>query len=75
MIRPFTQDDCLLYIYQEMKPTDKARYEKELCLNQTLKKWHYDLLSSINQLPTGFKSLSEGAIQRILSACMEQELV
>ncbi len=70
MIKTFTQDDCLLYLSNEMAEADRTDFRAQVSQDPALEEALLDLSSTLATL-SGAKlemSMPESGIQRILHA-------
>jgi ferric-dicitrate binding protein FerR (iron transport regulator) len=70
MIKTFTQDDCLLYLSNEMPEADRNAFRAQLSQDPLLEEALQELSATLTTLSSAKleRSMSESSIQRILHA-------
>lgn len=70
MIKIFTQDDCLLYLSNEMPEADRIAFRAQLSQDPALEEALQELSGTLSTLTSANLGLSikESSIQRILNA-------
>lgn len=70
MIKTFTQDDCLLYLSNEMSEADRNAFREQLSKDAALEETLQELSGTLATLNSAQleRSMPESAIQRILNA-------
>ncbi|OEK02824.1 hypothetical protein BFP97_15415 [Roseivirga sp. 4D4] len=67
MIKTFTQDDLVRYIYKETTPEESSEIEIAMLFDEQLAEAYTDLFSVVNDLEASMKSPSEKTIDAIIS--------
>lgn len=67
MIKTFTQDDLVRYIYKETTPEESSEIEIAMLFDEQLAEAYADLFSVVNDLEASMKSPSEKTIDAIIS--------
>ena len=66
MIKTFTQDDVVRYLYDEIPPSEKAEFESALIFNDELLRLFNDLAGVKNGLSDISKNPSNRVVENIL---------
>ncbi len=67
MIRTFTQNDLVRYIYKETTPEESSEIEIAMLFDEQLADAYTELFSVVNSLAASTKSPSEKTIDAIIS--------
>lgn len=67
MIKTFTQDDLVRYIYKETTPEESSEIEIAMLFDERLADAYTDLFSVVNDLEASMKSPSEKTVDAIIS--------
>lgn len=67
MIKTFTQDDLVRYIYKETTPEESSEIEIAMLFDEQLAEAYTDLFSVVNDLEASMKSPSDKTIDAIIS--------
>ncbi|MDB4538301.1 hypothetical protein N9223_00045 [bacterium] len=67
MIRTFTQNDLVRYIYKETTPEESSEIEIAMLFDEQLADAYTDLFSVVNNLETSMKAPSAKTVDAIIS--------
>jgi len=67
MIKTFTQNDLVRYIYKETTPEESSEIEIAMLFDEQLAAAYSDLSSVVNNLDNSMKAPSEKTVDAILS--------
>ena len=71
MNRTFTQDDCLLFIYNELSPEDHQKFQLELASNPELNSHYLELKDTLNKINHLTSKASKSSIDLIMEFSAE----
>ncbi len=74
MIKTFTQDDLVRYIYQETTPEESIEIETALIFDETLSETYNELCNTVESLKAVNLSPSHNIVDKILSYSKSYDL-
>ncbi len=66
MIKIFTQDDVLLYIYKELPSDEQEELEDQLCQDHELLTFYQQAIHTLRQIPKSEIPVPESCVQNIM---------